>query len=227
MTTDLALATASELTELYRAGTASPVEATEAALARIEAHDGALNAFRLVDPEGGAGKRAQVRGALACRRPPGPARRRPGDGQGSGADPRLVDPARLAPHRRGPALARRCAGGRPPARPRRRAPGQDDDARVRLEGRDRQPLDRHHAQPLEHRAHTRRLQWRGGGRCRHGHGGGACGHRRRRLDPHPVELHRHRRPQGQLSAGCRSGHMDPSAPSPISGRSPAASPTPP
>ena len=52
MTTDLALATASELTELYRAGTASPLEATEAALARIEAHDGALNAFRLVDREG-------------------------------------------------------------------------------------------------------------------------------------------------------------------------------
>ena len=51
MNTDLALATAGELLTLYGSGAASPVEAAEAALARIERHDKALNAFRLVDGE--------------------------------------------------------------------------------------------------------------------------------------------------------------------------------
>ena len=50
-TTDLALAPATELVGLYEAGKASPVEATEAALARIEKHNPALNAFNLVDAE--------------------------------------------------------------------------------------------------------------------------------------------------------------------------------
>jgi aspartyl-tRNA(Asn)/glutamyl-tRNA(Gln) amidotransferase subunit A len=51
MSDDPALLTASELLARYRDGTLSPVEACEAALARIEAHDGALNAFCLVDAE--------------------------------------------------------------------------------------------------------------------------------------------------------------------------------
>ena len=51
MTTDLALASAGELMTLYRRGDASPVEATQAALDRIERYDGVLNAFRLVDAE--------------------------------------------------------------------------------------------------------------------------------------------------------------------------------
>jgi aspartyl-tRNA(Asn)/glutamyl-tRNA(Gln) amidotransferase subunit A len=51
-TTDLALTSASELVALYRAGKASPVEATEAALARIEKHNPVLNAFDLVDAQG-------------------------------------------------------------------------------------------------------------------------------------------------------------------------------
>lgn len=44
--------TALELTEAYRAGTLSPVEATEEALAAITRLDPVLNAFCLVDPEG-------------------------------------------------------------------------------------------------------------------------------------------------------------------------------
>jgi len=51
-TTDLALAPATELVALYKAGKASPVEATEAALARIEKHNPALNAFNLIDAQG-------------------------------------------------------------------------------------------------------------------------------------------------------------------------------
>ena len=52
---DLAYTPASQLAAAYRAGQVSPVEATAAALARIEAHNGALNAFYLVDAEGALG----------------------------------------------------------------------------------------------------------------------------------------------------------------------------
>ncbi|PRZ17520.1 amidase [Nesterenkonia sandarakina] len=47
----LAELTAVELLAGYRAGDFTPVDATEAALERIEQHDGALNAFVLVDRE--------------------------------------------------------------------------------------------------------------------------------------------------------------------------------
>jgi aspartyl-tRNA(Asn)/glutamyl-tRNA(Gln) amidotransferase subunit A len=49
--TDLADASAGDLLGLYRAGTASPLDATRAVLARIERFNPALNAFCLVDPE--------------------------------------------------------------------------------------------------------------------------------------------------------------------------------
>ncbi|MBB3189262.1 amidase [Halomonas cerina] len=50
--TDLGLMDAGQLAELYRSGKASPLEATRAALARIERFDGAVNAFTYVDAEG-------------------------------------------------------------------------------------------------------------------------------------------------------------------------------
>lgn len=49
--TDLALWSATDLIHGYRTGTVSPVEATQAALDRIDAHNGRLNAFCLVDPD--------------------------------------------------------------------------------------------------------------------------------------------------------------------------------
>ncbi len=49
---DLAFMPATELVAAYRAKTLSPVEATQAALDRIEAHNERLNAFYLVDAEG-------------------------------------------------------------------------------------------------------------------------------------------------------------------------------
>jgi aspartyl-tRNA(Asn)/glutamyl-tRNA(Gln) amidotransferase subunit A len=51
MTTNPALLSATELVHAYARKTLSPVEATEAVLARIEKHDGTFNAFRLVDAE--------------------------------------------------------------------------------------------------------------------------------------------------------------------------------
>jgi aspartyl-tRNA(Asn)/glutamyl-tRNA(Gln) amidotransferase subunit A len=49
---DLAFCSATELVELYRTKKASPVEALEAVLGRIDRHEKALNAFVLVDREG-------------------------------------------------------------------------------------------------------------------------------------------------------------------------------
>jgi aspartyl-tRNA(Asn)/glutamyl-tRNA(Gln) amidotransferase subunit A len=49
---DLALWSATELIDAYRRKTVSPVEATQAALARIARLDGRLNAFNLVDRDG-------------------------------------------------------------------------------------------------------------------------------------------------------------------------------
>lgn len=50
--TDLGQATASDLSTLYQSGQASPVEATKAALERIERFNPAVNAYCHVDPEG-------------------------------------------------------------------------------------------------------------------------------------------------------------------------------
>ncbi len=59
MSADLAALTARQLTHLFRCGEASPVEATRAVLTRIEALNGAHNAFCLVD-ESRALRDAQV-----------------------------------------------------------------------------------------------------------------------------------------------------------------------
>jgi aspartyl-tRNA(Asn)/glutamyl-tRNA(Gln) amidotransferase subunit A len=48
---DLAYLSATGMVERYRTKSLSPVEVTEAALARIDEHDGAVNAFVLTDPE--------------------------------------------------------------------------------------------------------------------------------------------------------------------------------
>ena len=52
MTDDVARLPATRLIARYRDGSLSPVEATRAALARIDSHNEALNAFNLVDREG-------------------------------------------------------------------------------------------------------------------------------------------------------------------------------
>ncbi|MFP6740880.1 MAG: amidase [Alphaproteobacteria bacterium] len=52
MSDDLAYTSATDLLIAYRAKTLSPVEATRAALARIDAHDELLNAYLLVDHDG-------------------------------------------------------------------------------------------------------------------------------------------------------------------------------
>ena len=51
MASELFEMTAAELAEAYRAGEASPVDAAEALLTRIDALDATINAFCLVDHE--------------------------------------------------------------------------------------------------------------------------------------------------------------------------------
>ena len=52
MTADLAMMPAHELVKLFKARKASPVEATKAAITRIEAFNPQLNAFQHLDPDG-------------------------------------------------------------------------------------------------------------------------------------------------------------------------------
>ena len=52
MTADLAMMPAHELVKLFKARKASPVEATRAAIARIDALNPQLNAFQHLDPDG-------------------------------------------------------------------------------------------------------------------------------------------------------------------------------
>src|SRR3546814_1419398 len=72
MTDDLALMTASRLVKLYRAGELSQVEATRAALDRIERYNGALNAFNLVAADSAlqSATAAEVRWRLGAPRGP-------------------------------------------------------------------------------------------------------------------------------------------------------------
>jgi aspartyl-tRNA(Asn)/glutamyl-tRNA(Gln) amidotransferase subunit A len=60
------------LTAHYAAGSLSPKAATEAALAAIAAHDGALNAFRLVDAEAALAAAAESERRWQAKAPLGP-----------------------------------------------------------------------------------------------------------------------------------------------------------
>ncbi|WP_152364562.1 amidase [Microlunatus speluncae] len=73
--TDLSMLSATELVAGYRSGDFTPVDATLAALAAIEAHDRAVNAFVLVDPE-----RALTAAEWSARRYAAGAPTGPGDG---------------------------------------------------------------------------------------------------------------------------------------------------
>ena len=59
MSDDLALMSAAEMVARYRDGSLSPVEATRAALDRIERHNPALNAFNLIDADGALAEAAK------------------------------------------------------------------------------------------------------------------------------------------------------------------------
>lgn len=71
MTNDVSMLSATRLLGLYRARALSPVQATKAALARIERWNPALNAFCLVDPEPALEAARQSEARWAAGRPMG------------------------------------------------------------------------------------------------------------------------------------------------------------
>ena len=151
---------ATELLGLYRRRELSPVEATGAVLAQIDARDATINAYCLVrDDEAMAAARASERRWQAGE-PEGRLDGVPALGQGPPADQRLADAAGLEDDQGRRAVDRRRPGGGPAARAPGRPAGQDDHARVWLEGRDRQPAHRGDPQPVGSRPDDGRIQRR-------------------------------------------------------------------
>ena len=112
MTADLAMMPAWQLVKLYKARKASPVEATKAAIARIEAFNPQLNAFQHLDPDGALRGRARLGEALEEGRQAAERhRRRAHHHQGHGADQGPADAHGQPRHRRRRAVDRRLAGG--------------------------------------------------------------------------------------------------------------------
>jgi aspartyl-tRNA(Asn)/glutamyl-tRNA(Gln) amidotransferase subunit A len=70
--TDITRLTATELLAAYRAGSLSPVEATRAALAAIDAGNDEVNAFVLVDPDGAVAAAQRSEARWRSGRPLGP-----------------------------------------------------------------------------------------------------------------------------------------------------------
>jgi hypothetical protein len=145
-----------ELEPLY----ASAKDARDA-LERIERFEPEINAFVVRDARSRSRWRKPRRRA-GSRARAWPARRRARHHQGQYRRRRLADAARLGRLLRR-ALARRCAGHRPPARGRHGLPRQDDDAGIWLEGRRRFPAVGHHPQSLGYGTGPGRLVVR---RCR-------------------------------------------------------------
>ncbi len=71
MSTDPALLPATSMIEQFRRKTLSPVEVTEAALARIDAHNGTLNAFNVIDAEGALAQAKDSEARWAAGKPQG------------------------------------------------------------------------------------------------------------------------------------------------------------
>src|SRR6478672_3986879 len=151
----------------------------------------------------GLGRRARAGRGARARRPATrlarPAARRPVHSQGPDRRHALRDDLWL-PRLRG----QRALGGRrlrrAPAQGRGRPDRQDQHAGDGRPPHDGEPPLRHHAQSARRDSHARRLEWRGRGSARRGHRDDRPGLRRRRLDPHPGGLLRHRRPQADARA---------------------------
>ena len=223
--TDLCYMPATELADAIRAKKLSAVEITSAVLESHQETGAEAQRLRLSGGRGSDGRGASGRSRAGQGRSDRAAARRAGDDQGPRGRAGHADRVwHLSAPRRGRGGGQRH--GRPPARGGRGHPRQDDDARVRLDGRQQQPADRHHAQSLEARHERRRLV----GRRRRRRGGGlrtaAPGQRRRGLDPHAGAFQRRVRaeadlwPRAAVAGGGERPHRR------ISARSRARSPMP-
>ena len=103
MTDDIAALSASALIHAYRARRLSPVEVTEAVLARLRRAEPHVNAFTLVDEEAALAAGCALRTGGWCAH----------YYQGSDIDPGLAHSPGLAERRSRAVLAGRCSGERP------------------------------------------------------------------------------------------------------------------
>ena len=180
-------------------GERSPVEVAEAALARIEARDGELNAFCLVDADARAGRRAARRRRAGRRgEPAGPL-----DGVPVGVKDLLV--TRGWPTLRG-SRAIDPAGpwedDAPVVASLRRSgavlPGKTTTPELGWKGVTDSALTGVTRNPWDPRDDAGRLERRQLGGARGRDGAARARHRRRRLDPDPVRVLRAARPQADV-----------------------------
>ena len=186
----------------FRGGKVHAARGGEGDLGAGRGGAGAIQRF-LADRYGHGSHHGQgIDGTLAERRAILANRRRAHDRQGHrlGQGPRHP---LWQPHDIDRAMRAGRAVGQTAARRWRNPHRLDHNSRVRLEGYHRKPLDRGHAQSLESANHARRLigrrRGRGGGRRR----GTAHRHRRRRIGPHSIIVHRRLRPRQFASTGMR------------------------
>ena len=197
--TDLADCTAIELLQLYRRGAASPVEATQAVLARIERlQPDAQRVLPLAPEEALAAARASE-ARWQRRRADRPARRRAGVDQGPDPDTRLADAARQ-PHRRSRS-SRGTSTRRPAARLREAGAvllGKTTTPEFGCKGETNSPLTGITRNPWNP-AQTPGGSSGGTAAAVAAGMGPICGrHRRRRLGAHPGRVLRQLRPQAEL-----------------------------
>ena len=197
--TDLTQCTATELLDLYRRGERLRSRRRGPCSSASSASNPTLNAFCLVAADAALAAARGERGALAARRA--------GRVRSTGCRRRsrtsiltqgLADAARQPHGRPGPGVGRRRPGHGPAARGRRGAARQDDDARVRLQGRDQLAADRHHPQPVGHDEDAWRLVGRHGGRRRRRARPAQRRHRWRRIGAHPGRVLRQLRAEAEL-----------------------------
>ena len=195
MTDDFAWLDATAQAELVARGDASPAELVDAAIARIESLNPAVNAVihERFDRSSRSNAGDVARRTAAGRAVPRqgrrvPHRRRPVPLRDAPAEATPVD--RTGRHVARGALSRR----------RSRLRRQDQHARARDERDHRTHRLRADAQPVGPLALDRRLEWRLRGRGRGGHGAGRARQRHGRLDPIPRFDVRHRRAEADARA---------------------------
>ena len=186
---------AGQLLRAYRTGTLSPVEATRSTLSRIEALNGALNAYCRLDAEGALEAARPSEARWARGEPKGLL-----DGVPVSVKDVLLTRGMATLHGSRTVSADQAWVDDAPAVARLREHGavilgKTTTAGARPQVRHGQPAHRHHAQPVEPRAQPRREQRRRGGRGGRRARSPRRRHRRRGLDPHPGDVERHRRPQ--------------------------------
>ena len=218
MSQDPALLSAVELVELYRARKLSPVEATKAALERIEKHNPRFNAFCLVDEPGALAAARASEERWSKGRPQGRVDGVPATvkdllltkGWPTLRGSKAVDP-KQAWEEDAPSVARLREEGAILL-------GKTTTPEFGWKGVTDWPLTGITRNPWNRTRTPGGSQRRRGGGRRRGMGALAYRHRRRRLDPHPGGLHRHLRAEAELRPRPGLAARAPSAPSPMSAR---------